>query len=103
MDLTIVLIGFAMAAFVGAAVGALLALYRPAWPRRRRVLVAASVLPAMTLLATLATFWSVRASRRGPGSMEDLAGTAVMTLGGGFVLLAFVGGLIGAGLSQRKR
>ena len=35
--------------------------------------------------------------------MEDLAIGALVTLGGGFVLLAFLGGLIGATLAGIRR
>jgi RsiW-degrading membrane proteinase PrsW (M82 family) len=104
MDWSTILIGFALAVLMGAAAVALLTQNRPDWSKRKRVTVAASVLPAFTLVATVAVIWFIKASEHGAGqTMEDLAIRAVLTLGLGFVVLAFVGGLIGAGLSARRR
>jgi len=99
-----ILIGFALAVLMGAAGVALVTQNRPDWSKRRRILVAASVLPAITFVATVAVVWFIKTSEHGSGeTMEDLAVRAVLTLGLGFVVLAFLGGLIGAGLSARRR
>ena len=76
MDWTFVLIGFALAVFMGSALVSLFATIRPEWSARRKRLTAASVLPAITALATI---------------------------GGGFTLLAWIGGLVGATLTSRRR
>ncbi len=103
MNWTMVLVGFALAVMMGAAAAALLRQYRPQWNRRKRVFVAASILPVFTLLATIAGVILIKTSDHGAtDTMEDLAVATVATIGGDFVFLAFVAGLIGAGLSQRR-
>ena len=104
MNWTIVLIGFSLAVLMGAGVVALLAQMRPEWSPRRRGLIAASVLPCVTIVASLlglAWIWSLPDA--GGGDMRDLAASAVATVGLGFALLAFVSGLIGAALAQHRR
>jgi MFS family permease len=76
MNLTFLLIGFALAVFMGSALVSLLLTIRPEWTARRRRLIAASVLPAIT---------------------------AIATIGGGFTLVAWIGGLVGATLTSRRR
>ena len=104
MNWTMVLIGFSLAVLMGAGVAALLAQMRPQWNPRRRGLVAASVLPTVTLLATLlglAWIWSLEDP--GGGNMRDLAASLIATVGLGATLLAFLGGLLGASLAQHRR
>jgi uncharacterized membrane protein len=104
MDLTFVLIGFALAVFMGAGIVSLVATLRPQWSPRRRQLTAASVLPGITVIATLLGVLFVSTADHGQGdTMEDLAIAALATFGGGATLLAFVGGLIGATLAGRRR
>jgi MFS family permease len=104
MDWTFWLIGFALAVFMGSALVTLLGTVRPQWTTRRRRLMAASALPLATLLATLVGVLVVAKADHGQGErMEDLAIAALMTIGGGFTLLAWVGGLIGATLASRRR
>lgn len=98
------LIGFAIAVFMGSAAVLLLATVRPQWSLRRRRVAAASVLPLITLVATLLAILFVSSSNHGQGErMEDLAIAALATIGGGFALLALVGGAVGATLTSRRR
>ena len=104
MNWTMALIGLSLAVLMGAGLAALLAQLRPQWSPRRRGLVAASVLPAVTLVATflgLAWIWTL--DDPGGGDMRDLAAGLIATVGLGFTLLAFLGGMIGALLSQHRR
>lgn len=104
MNMTFILIGFALAVFMGAAVAALLASLRPAWPRRKRILIAALALPLVTIVAT--AFGMAFLHFQSPDadeSMRSLAVAAVGTIGSLFAIIAFGGGLLGAVLSQRRR
>jgi hypothetical protein len=104
MNLTFVLIGFALAVFMGAGIVSLVAMLRPQWSARRRQLTAASVLPAITAVATLLGVLFISTADHGQGEkMEDLAIAALATFGAGAVLIAFVGGIIGATLAGRGR
>ena len=104
MNWTFVLIGFALAVFMGAALVSLLATIRPGWSARRKRLTASSVLPAATAVATLLGILFVASANHGQSEqMEDLAIYAMATIGGGFTMLAWIGGLIGATLTSRRR
>ena len=103
MNWTLLLIGFALAVLMGAGLASLLTTIRPQWSDLRRRLVAASILPAITAIATLLGILFISTAEHGESqSMEDLAIAAVATIGGGFTLLALVGGVIGAMLSGRR-
>jgi len=104
MNSTLLLLGFALAVLMGAGITSLLATIRPEWSARRRKLTAASVLPIVTALATLIGIIFISTSEHGQGErMEELAIAGVATIGGGFILLALVGGMIGALLAGRRR
>jgi hypothetical protein len=104
MDWTFWLIGFALAVFMGAALVTLLKVVRPQWTARRHRLLAGSVLPMVTLIATAIAVLVVSNADHGQGEqMEDLAIAALMTIGGAFTLLAWVGGLLGATLASRRQ
>ena len=104
MTWSFLLIGFALAVFMGAALVSLLATLKPQWTVRRRQLTAASILPCITAVATLFGIWFISTAEHGQGqTMEDLAIAGIATIGGGFTALALVGGLVGAGLAGRKR
>jgi ABC-type sugar transport system permease subunit len=104
MNWTMILIGFSLAVLMGAGLAALLAQMRPEWSLRRRGLVAASFLPAVTLVATfLGLVWIWTLEDPGGGNMRDLAAGLIATVGLGAALLAFFGGLIGALLAQHRR
>src|SRR5919112_6172576 len=104
MNWSLLLIGFALAVFMGAGLVSLLATLRPEWSAQRRTLTAASVLPTITAVATLFGILFLSTAEHGQGErMEDLAMVALVTIGGGFTLLALLCGLIGAGLAGRKR
>jgi MFS family permease len=104
MNWTLVLIGFALSVFMGSALLSLLITIRPEWSRRRRRLAAASILPAITAVATLLGILFVATADHGQSQrMEDLAIAAIGTIGGGFTLLAWIGGLVGATLTARRR
>jgi hypothetical protein len=99
-----ILLGFATAVLMGAALVSLLATVKPGWSIRRRQLTAASVLPAITVIATLLGILFIATSEHGQGErMERLAIAAVATIGGGFTLLAFVGSLAGAVIAGLRR
>ena len=96
--------GFAMAVLMGAGLASLLPTIRPHWSPRRRQLIAASVLPAITAVATLLAILFISTAEHGVSeNMEDLAIAAVATVGGGFVFIALAGGVIGAMLAGRRR
>ena len=104
MNWSLVLIGFAIAVFAGSVLVSLLVAVRPEWSERRRRLTAASFLPAVTLLATILGILFVASRDHGQsGNMHDLAIRAIAVLGGGFALLAWIGGLVGATLTSRRR
>jgi hypothetical protein len=104
MNWTLVLIGFALSVFMGSALLSLLITSRPEWSRRRRRLAAASILPAITAVATLLGILFVATADHGQSQrMEDLAIAAIGTIGGGFTLLAWIGGVVGATLTARRR
>jgi len=104
MNSTLLLLGFALAVLMGAGITSLLATIRPEWSARRRKLTAASVLPIVTALATLIGIIFISTAEHGQGErMEELAIAGVATIGGGFILLALVGGMIGALLAGRRR
>jgi L-lactate permease len=104
MNWTFLLAGFALSLFMGAALVTLLGGLRPQWSSTRRRFIAASVLPAVTLVATLCGLAFISTADHGQGqTMEDLALRALATIGAGFALLALIGGWIGAALAQRRR
>jgi L-lactate permease len=103
MNTTLLLIGFSLAVLMGAGLASLLRTVKPDWSIRRRQLTAASVLPAITAAATLLGIVFIATTDHGESErMEDLAIAAVATIGGTFVVIALVGGLLGAMLSGRR-
>src|SRR3954463_13145896 len=93
MSSTLILLGFALAVLMGAGIVSLLATIRPEWSPRRRQLTAASVLPIGGAVATLLGIVFISTVEHGQGErMEQLAIAALATIGGGFTLLALVGG-----------
>jgi hypothetical protein len=104
MNWTFVPIGFAIAVFMGSALVSLLATIRPEWSARRKRLTAASVLPAITAAATLLGILLIKSANHGESEhTENLAVAALVTIGGGFTLVAWIGGLVGATLTSRRR
>ena len=104
MNWTLVLIGFALAVFMGSALVRLFATIRPEWSARRKRLTAASILPGVTAISTLLGVLFVKtAAHDQSGNMVDLAISALVTIGGGFTLLAWIGGLVGATLTGRRQ
>ena len=104
MNMTMILIGFSLAVLMGAGLSSLLAQMKPDWTRRRRGFTAASVLPAVTVVATLlGLLWIRSLDDPGGGNMRDLASSALATIGLGFTVLAFIGGLIGVAVAQHRR
>jgi hypothetical protein len=104
MDTTLLLIGFAIAVLMGAGLVSLLTTMRPKWSARRRQLTAASVLPAITIVATLLGILFISTADHGASAeMEELAIAALATIGGILTLLSLAGSLIGAVLAGRRR
>jgi len=104
MNWSFVLISFAIAVFAGSVLVSLLIAARPEWSERRQRLTAATFLPAVTVIATVLGIAFVASTDHGQsGNMHDLAIRALATLGGGFALLAWIGGLVGATLTSRRR
>ena len=104
MNWTFVLLAFALAVLMGAAFTTLLAQLRPEWSPKRRMVIGASALPLITVIATMLGIGFVTGSSHDAGeTMEDLAVRAILTIGGGFALLAFLGGLVGGAFAQRRR
>jgi L-lactate permease len=104
MTWTLVLLGFGLTVLMGAGLASLLTTMRPEWSARRRLLTAASVLPGITAVATLVGLLFIATAEHGESErVEDLAMAAMATIGGGFTILALVGGLIGALLAGRRR
>ena len=103
MNWSFLLLSFCLALMSGAIAMATLVRMRPGWSQRRQRIVAALVLPAITLTVTAAGLLFVLFSGPGEGeNMQDLALTAVAVLGLASAVLAFVGGIIGASLLQRR-
>ena len=103
MNWSFLLVSFCLALMSGAIAVVTLARVRPEWSPRRQRIVAALVLPAITLSATAAGLLYVLFSGAGEGeNMKDLALAAIAVIGGAFAVLAFVGGMIGASLLQRR-
>ena len=104
MNWTLVLVGFALSVLMGSALVSLLITIRPEWSPRRRRITAASILPAITASATLLGIVVIATTRHGENDhMVDLAIAALFNIGGGFTLLAWLGGLVGATLASRRR
>ena len=103
MNWKLLLIGFSIAVLTAAGTAALLTQIRPQWPASRRLLVAASALPAITVAATLIGLLIVGAGADPGGGIKATALMIVAMVGGGFVLLALFGGLVGASLALRKK
>lgn len=104
MNWTLILIGFALAVFMGSALVSLFATIRPEWSARRKRLTAASILPAISAIATLLGAVFVKTVKHDQsGSMVDLAISALVAIGAGSTLLAWIGGLVGATLTSRRR
>ena len=97
------MIGFALSVLMGAGLVSLLATIRPQWSARARRYVAALVLPVITIMATLAgLLFIVAGNHDSTHEMKDLAISALIAIGGGFTLLSFAGGLVGATLAGRR-
>lgn len=92
--------GFCIAIVTGAVAATTLARMRPHWSERRRLLWAALMLPALTLAAAVAAVVAVLASDSG-AQMQDLALASIASIAALFASVAFLGGVIGAGLRQR--
>lgn len=97
------MMGFALSVLMGAGLVALLATIRPQWSARRRRYAAALVLPVITVVATLfGLLFIVAGNHDSTDHMKDLAISALIAIGGGFTLVSFGGGLIGATLAGRR-
>ncbi len=97
------MMGFALSVLMGAGLVALLATIRPQWSARRRRYAAALVLPLITVVATLlGLLFIVAGNHDSTDHMKDLAISALIAIGGGFTLVSFGGGLIGATLAGRR-
>lgn len=104
MNMSLVLIAFALAVLMGATFAALLAQQRPGWSERQRLLVAACALPAITLIGSALMIALILLEGGAvEKTMRDLAVAAVIRLGVLFALLAFAGSLAGAALLQARR
>ena len=99
---TMLLIAFALTVLAGAGLAALLVRLRPQWTPKRRMLVAASGLPAATLAAALIGVVIVGLTPD-EGGFKAYALLWIMLIGGGLAQFAFLGGLLGAMLSMRQR
>ena len=103
MNWLVLLLAFSLAVLTGAWLAGLLAGKRPQWSGRRRLFVAAAVLPALVLFASLAGIAWIIVSGPGTGeNMQDLAVVATATVGGILALLTFVGSLVGAVVALRR-
>ena len=97
------MMGFALSVLMGAGLVALLATVRPQWSARARRYIAALTLPLITLIATaLGVLFIVAGNHDTSDQMKDLAISALVAIGGGFIFLSFAGGLIGATLAGRR-
>lgn len=104
MNWTLILIGFALSVFMGSALVSLFATIWPEWSSRRKRLTAASILPAISAIATsLGVVFVKTVAHDQSGNMVDLAISALVTIGAGSTLLAWIGGLVGATLTSRRR
>ena len=102
MNWPFLIFAFCVAVLTGAIAATTLARLRPQWSERRRLMTSALILPMFTLFATLAGIAAILATGPGEGeNMQDLALAAVASIGVLFASVAFLGGVIGAGLRQR--
>ena len=100
MNWSFLLFAFSVAVITGAIAVSALARMRPQWTPRKQGLVAASVLPAMALFATVAGVVNLLVSGV-DDQMKDLALATIVRAGVVSAVVGFVGGLIGAALRQR--
>ena len=93
--------GLLIAATMGAALAALLTSIRPSWSLMKRRLVAASVLPAITMIiALIVGFYGYSTSDK---MMRSAIFIVILAWGAGFAMVAFVGGFLGSLSSIRAR
>ena len=98
------IIAFGIAVIVAAFLDPRIADARPDWSVRRRRLAAASLLPALILLATILGLLWVLFTGPGDGeNMQDLALAATGTIGLLFAVLTMVAGLLGASVAGKRR
>ena len=103
MNWLVLLIAFSLGVVIGGWLSRLLARSRPQWTDRKRLFVAASVLPAFTLLLTLVGIVWVIVSGPGTGeNMQDLAVFATAGVGGIFAILTLLGSLVGGSLARSR-
>jgi len=100
MNWSFLLFAFSVAVITGAIAVSALARMRPEWTPRKQGLVAASVLLAVALLATVAGVVNLLVSGV-DDQMKDLALATIVRAGMVSAAVGFVGGLMGAALRQR--
>lgn len=100
MNWSFLLFAFSVAVITGAIAVATFARMFPDWSARKQGLVAASILPALALLASLAGVLNLLLSDV-DDSMRDLALAAIIRAGVVSAAVGFIGGLVGVILRQR--
>ncbi|QNM83100.1 hypothetical protein H8M03_01690 [Sphingomonas sabuli] len=101
MSLTFILFAFSIAVIAGAIGVTIFHRMFPHWGARKQGLAAASILPVMAALATLAAVIQLLSTDKVGGDMKDLALVTIVQGGLISIALGFVGGLLGALLRQR--
>ena len=103
MNWLAIILAFGVAVLLGAFLMKLLQRTRTAWTSRRRMWVAAMVLPAFILFAAVVGIvWTLLA---GPGegeNMQDLAVAVTAFVGAFFAFIALIGGIVGASFAKRS-
>ena len=103
MNWLVMILAFAVAVMTGGFLAGTLARSRAGWSARRRKFTAAAALPLFLLLLTAAGVVFVFVSGPGEGeNMQDLAVAATLVVGGVFAFTTFIGGMVGASLSERR-
>ena len=102
MNWMVLILAFCIGALMGAFFSRLAGRSRPGWSARRRLCIAASILPSFIGVLTLGGLAWVLLAAPGPGeNMQDLALVVTGIVGSILAGLAFLGGMVGASLEAR--
>lgn len=102
MNWLVLILAFCIGALMGAFFSRLAGRSRPGWTARRRLCIAASILPCLIGLLTLGGLaWVVLTGPGAGENMQDLALVVTAIVGSILAGLAFLGGIVGASLEAR--
>jgi Na+/proline symporter len=103
MNWAVLLIAFFLALAIASRIATALKQRRPKWSGRRQVLVAAAVVPALiVVLMSLGVIWYQATGPKHGESNRDLLSFIIVAVGSIFMVITFVGGLVGAGMATNR-